>query len=461
MKSSLNKKEINTALILNGIEFSFKTFSVLFSHYYFSNLYAPEIFGLNMRLVAYFSLSLIFIDFGFQSALIVSNKLSRITDEIFNSVFWLQLVIALFVSALITPVFYWSFLGQNSHALVLIMIPLCLLSYPYYTVSSAREFIALNFRRVAFATSLAMFLAVIISIFVYNITHLKFGVFFGIIIIEPIRSLILFAHTRWIPNFKFSFTSLRKLHSALWISLTTYINLLTGQIDYFVISILLNNKQLAYYSTAFYLSGLLKNAMASISSKVVLPVYTKSSRAEAINLYHRMIHMNSIFVGLSLLILAVFAEDIVRIVYGADYISAVMPLRLLVVASVVQLLVSTNTNLLRAWGFVKREFFTQFLKILIVFVPGLFILTNSYGIRGTAIAVIINALISVVYANFNLVDKMHYDIRSYPKETFIIFLVIISVVLCGLQFGNWYILLSISLLSIGLLQKYKSSYAEN
>ena len=91
-------------------------------------------------------------------------------------------------------------------------------------------------------------------------------------------------------------------------------------------------------------------------------------------------------------------------------------IKILSLASLIQVLVSSNTSLIRSLGLPKLEFKIQSFKVFIIFIPTITILTYYYGVTGTSIAVLSNSVFSVFIALYFLNRLINYSIINFLSD---------------------------------------------
>ncbi len=225
-------------------------------------------------------------------------------------------------------------------------------------------------------------------------------------LIATILSIPFFwAQTTWRPRLRFSYSVLKEILSfGIFDSLQNGLISLTKNADYLLIGRFVNSNAVGYYNLAFVLTDSFKQNIMGIFTGVMFPVFGKlqSNQAAIKDYYLLIVKVCSAIVTGIMLVLVCFTEDIIRICFGAEWITSAFPLKMLAIASVIQAMGGTSSALLRGLGKAKLDFQLSSYSTIAVTLPCFVILTYYYGINGTAVAVVFQKLSERIFYQYYL-----------------------------------------------------------
>jgi O-antigen/teichoic acid export membrane protein len=366
-----------------------------------------------------FTLLITFVDLGLHSAIIQKEeKLENIRQKMYSSAFWTIFIFSILIGVLL---FSFSFeisryiLNLESMSKFIKLVSLTTLFYAYYFVVSAKYYKELNFKKISLINIASMFLSIIISVFFVLINYPMIALLSFSISNIVFRSIIYFFESRWIPNLDIDFKIVKKLlRFGITTSGTSVVNGFTSQYDYFIVGRFLGPEALGIYTIAFNLSNTIKTSLTAIISKVVYPIYSKmqNDKTKIVVYYNKVVFVNTLLITPILILLVIYSPIIINRLYGSEWLLAKAPLQILAFASIIQLIVSSNTTLLRSIGEPFLELKVQGAKFLIFLAPLLYFLTVEQGIIGASLAILLNAILSVIIAYFNLSKVLDFNFKD-------------------------------------------------
>ncbi|MCQ1535485.1 flippase [Methanosarcina sp. KYL-1] len=181
--------------------------------------------------------------------------------------------------------------------------------------------------------------------------------------------------------------------------LSNSVGIINYKADIFLIGYFLTATDIGYYSVALSLSEffwILPGAIQQISYPATSDYWAKKD----INRLNKMVDKSMKYSSIALLVAGltiwIFAEPIIVFLFGTDFISAVLPLKILLIGTII--FGSINKPIagsLAGAGFPN----TEFVKVTISAVVGVvfyILLTPLYGITGAALA----TTLSLIFASF-------------------------------------------------------------
>lgn len=202
----------------------------------------------------------------------------------------------------------------------------------------------------------------------------------------------------WIASFAYgerfksqvSFRQLKELYAyGKWVTLGTLLSYLTDQGDDLLVSKALGAGPLGLYQTAYKISNLPTTQGAGLIYQVIFPIFAKI-QTETQRLKRGLVKAVGITAGLSLLFAAavyLLAPWAIGLFLGEAWLKMLPALRVLLLFGITRPLISVSSALFDAVG--RPQVATQMNLIkLLILAALLWPLTSSWGIVGTAWAVV-------------------------------------------------------------------------
>lgn len=299
---------------------------------------------------------------------------------------------------------------------------------------------------------------VLVFISIYFLLAFDFGIW-AMILYNPIlffSSSFLYLFT--VKNFLVLSWDIKHVKKILNFGLNTtgskIVNAFYSQFDYFIVGKILNETILGLYSFSFQLTSILKNSFISITAKVLYPVYSKFQNdiTKVKKYYSYSVKCNLIILGYLILFLILFSEELLVMFYGNKWLESVQIIKILSLASLIQVLVSSNTSLIRSLGYPKLEFKIQSFKVFVIFIPTITFLTYYYGVMGTSVAVLSNSVFSVFIALYFLNRLINYSLINFlldvGKPTIVLILTFVIMTYLNYEINMFIKILIFSLIYI-------------
>ncbi|WP_162426737.1 lipopolysaccharide biosynthesis protein [Pontibacter pudoricolor] len=374
----------------------------------------PEAYGIVGMAMIIISFLEVVSDMGLFNAL-VQKKEDEFSNLRYSSAFWFLLVIA----SLFTLCFY-GFISQlgaffyNEPLLVPVLNALSF--YLFFNIISIVPRVILtrqlNFKslvQITFTgTAISSVVAVALAIAGYGV--------WSIVVKYLVSSSTIFLSywiiVRWRPQFEFSWQSLTELAGySTYTQINNILFFVRNNIDYLVIGKLVGAHVLGIYTLAFTLSEVLRTQLYSILNKVLFPVYSKiqDDTAQIKKYYLKIMRFTAIltfpvsvlFIGLS--------ENIILAFFGAKWLEAADPLRILAVASMIFAISGTPAEVLKGIGKPSVSFYLNLINTFVIAMPLIYFGQKYFGLNGVAYAVCIH------YTTSRL--AFHYYMKKYIHIT--------------------------------------------
>lgn len=339
-----------------------------------ARLLVPSDYGVVGMLSVFLSISQLFIDAGFTSAII--QKKDR-TDADFSTVFWCNLVISLtcyivlFIAAPWIAEFYRMPVLKN----MMRVLGLVLVINATYTIQVTRLTTILDFKTQAKVSFTNCILSGSVGITMASLGFGPWALVAQSVFSSTFSCIAYFGLTRWHPQFLFSKESFKRLFAfGSRILAASCLHTLYVNISPIIIGRKYSAMALGVYSRADTLVALPGGIFQSTLGRVIYPVLSSIQDDEprlraAYNKYLRMI---TSLVAPSMLLMAAVSEPLILALIGDKWLSCVPYIMILAVAWMVDPIIVVNLNMIYVKGrsdiVLKLEVIKKVIAIAIVVV---------------------------------------------------------------------------------------------
>lgn len=369
-----------------------------------ARLLLPEQFGLIGMATVFTGFVQVLTELGMAAALI-QRKDEDLKPVHLNTAFWTgviwSVILFIIMSVAVAPLIA-NFYSEEILRTLIPVISLGILFSPINMINKVQLTKKMNFKKIAGIEGAANIVAGILSIILAfagaGVWSLAFNSTAIIIFAIPFY----FKATGWTPKWGWSQQAFKDIFGfGIFTTGTKIVNYIIDNVDYLLIGKMLSAQALGAYSFAFVLTDTFKSRIMSVVNNVMYPLYgKKQSEPEAIKKYYlKVVSYNCIIVFPIMLILFTITEPLIVNVFGAKWVDAILPLKILALAIMVQMLTNSNTVLIRALGRPGLEMKLQVLKA-VVYVPTLIFGIYFYGIVGAAWMVFFNKAFNVLVAQY-------------------------------------------------------------
>ena len=361
-----------------------------------ARILSPDDYGLVAMLGIFMAIAQTLVDSGFGNALI--QKKNR-TEIDYSTTFYFNIVISIFIYVLFFISAPWiaQFYSQPKLTMVARIYGILIVLNSLASIQMTRLTIALDFRKLAFASLLSVSVGGSIGIWMayqgYGVWALVCQALFGGL--AWAGGLWLFA--RWIPKCCFSWTSFRTLFSfgskILFSSLlhTLYTNMYS-----LVVGKCFNASTLGYFNRAYTLGLFPAQNFANIIQKVTYPI---QCRYQDDNERFNQIFISYLriagFVLFPLVIgLAVLAEPVIAVLLTEKWLPIVPLLQIICMSMMWLPMMQANVSVLDAKGRSDYHLHSEIIKkILAVFI---LLSTLPFGIKGVCLGMLIYSITDLI-----------------------------------------------------------------
>ena len=433
MNNSELKQKTISSMVWNAIQ-RFGTMILSFgTNIVLARLLMPEDFGCIGMLAIFLSLSQVFIDGGFGSALIQKKKP---TQEDYSTIFYWNLFVSLIVFLIlqVASPSISDFYHMPKLCGLLRVLSIVLLINGFTVVQTNILTKKLSFKIIAKIRLIAISVAMIVSIVA---AYLGMGVWSLVlkdILAAALGAGMFWVFNKWRPSFVFSWKSLKELFSFGGLMLlSSLLNTFFENLQGLVIGRCYTAKDLGYYSQAKRLDEIPSHSLSQIVTQVSFPVF--SQIADNRDLLIRTIKKNVITTTYIIFPLQAFliavAYPLIIFIFSEKWLEAIPYFRILCVYSMFVSLNAINTNIYKALGKSNYYFWVQLIKKIISVV--LLIIGLNYGVMGVTWSVSISGIIWWVFAASINTKLIGYGIVQQIRDVYMQFF--LAVILGVLVFG--------------------------
>lgn len=408
---SLREKTIN-GVIWNSISnFSVKGIDFVVG-IILARLLTPSEFGLIGTITIFLVLSEVFINSGFNQALI---RKQDCTQKDYSTAFFFNLSVAilLFFLLLITAQPISSFFKEPQLKLLIQVLGIGLIISSLTLVQQSILVKRIDFKLQTKINLVASILSGILGIY---LAFAGFGVWSLVarsLSNRGMISLFLWIWNRWRPDWIFNKESFHNLFGfGSKLLLSGLIGTLLNNLNYLIIAKYFSAQELGYFTRAEMFKKLPSENVSSIITTVAYPVLAKVQNDKILlKRYFRKMFINTFFIIIILMVgLAAISESLILTLIGDKWLPSVVLLQLLCFTGIMYPLNSMHINVLNVVGrsdlYLKLQLIVQVLAIPNIFI-GIF-----FGVKALIIGMNVISLIGYIIFNIESNKVLNYSIRE-------------------------------------------------
>jgi O-antigen/teichoic acid export membrane protein len=385
---------------------------------YLARLLGPAAYGLVGMVTVFSGFAVIFVDFGFTSAVIYFQELSQ---KSLSSIFWFNLVLG----TLIYVLFYISspLISQFYHEPQLIALTrVVTLSVVINSLSALQN--ALLSKNIDFKMkTITSWISIILSYGIaFTLAFFDFGVWSLVIqtlSISILNTIFIWYLAKWRPDIHFSFADIKPLLKyGSGIAGTSIFGYLTRNLDNLIIGKFLGNASLGIYTRSYSLMMLPITNISTVFSKVLFPAFaTMQNDLNRFATYYNKVIKHIAFLTFPMMFgLSSVSREFVLIFLGNKWVDAIVIIKILSILGAFQSILSLNGTIYNSTGnSVKALKVTMILNLFLVpsWIIGLYLgnlngLVWAYFLVGTlgALPIWAYALKQINLKMFDVVNKL-------------------------------------------------------
>jgi O-antigen/teichoic acid export membrane protein len=387
-----------------------------------ARLLTPKEFGLIGTIMVVISLSQVFINSGFNQALI---RKQNCTQQDYSTVFFFNLItgLVLFVILFISSGYISRFYKNPELKPLIQVLGTGIIMGSLTLIQSTRLTKRIDFR---LQTKISVTSSLISGIIAVAMAIKGFGVWSLVVkslLNQAINSALLWLWNRWKPDIIFSLASFRELFSfGSKLLLSGLIGTFFNNIYYIVIGKYFSAGDLGYYTRAELFKNLTSQNITDISNSVAYPILSKLQN-DPVGLkegFRKILTTTFFVVAILMFGLASIAPSLVITLVGEQWDQSIIYLQMLCFVGLMYPLNSININFLNVVGrsdlYLKLQFINQLCTVPIVIAGAIF------GMKTMIIGICINSLLAFFYFSIVSARFSGYAVLSQLKDLKVTFL---------------------------------------
>lgn len=381
-----------------------------------ARILSPEDYGLIGMLAIFMSISQVFIDGGFSTALI--QKQNR-TETDFSTVFYINLVISLlcylFLYAL-AP-YIASFYEQPLLIDITRVYSINLVLNSLVAINKVKLSIQVDFKTQSKISFTAAVLSGIIGIgFAYS----GYGVW--ALVIQMLSSaffnvILSFYFVRWIPKLSFSRVSFKSLFAfGSKLLVASIISNVYTNLYALVIGKKFSSASLGMYTRADQFAQFTSSNIAGILSRVSFPILSEIQNDDKrlISVYRKYIQMSAFIVFPLILGLCGIARPLVLLLLTDKWEGVIILLQILCFSYLWNCIVTVNLNLLNVKGRTDLVLKLEIVKKIIAFM--ILFLSLPFDLKGICIGLVIYSVLAFYMNTYYTKKLLNYGFKEQFVE---------------------------------------------
>lgn len=383
-----------------------------------ARLLLPEDYGLIGMILVFISFAQVFIEGGFPTALVRKMDVSK---EDYSTVFWFNLIIALFSYILLyfSSPFIAAFFNEPKLVLLTRIVGLNIIVNSFGIIQKTILAKSLNFKSQATINLSSILISGLVGVyFAYN----DYGVW-ALVIQNLSRNLLMsigyWFNSTWRPLIIFSKESFKALFSfGSKILISSLINAISENLYSIIIGKLYNAKNLGYYTRANQFQKLPVSSIYGAISAVSFPVLSElqNDPHQLKEGYRSMIRLVAFVLFPIMTILGAIAYPMIQIILTEKWLPSAPILQILCIIGAFYPLHAINLDILKVKGrsdlFLKLEIIKQILNIVMI------ISCYRWGVVGLVWGSVVLNFVCFYLNSFFSKTLINYSFLNQLKDLF-------------------------------------------
>ena len=428
------KQQVTKSVLWSAIErFSVQGIQFLLSIVIARQL-LPSDYGLVAMLSIFMAIAQTFIDGGFANALIQKKDRSE-TD--YSTVFYFNILIALvlYILLYLASPFIAVFYEEMQLEEIAKVAGLVLIVNSFGIVQQAKLTVALDFKRMAFASLIAVLVSGLVGVWMaysgYGVWTLVYQSLFN----NVMRVILIWVYSQWKPRLSFSGQSFYVLFlfgSKLLLSSllhTIYTNLYT-----LIIGKKFASVELGYYNRAFTLAQFPSTNLTNVIVRAVYPIQCRiqDDDEQLCNMFLKYMRIACYLIFPIMIGFCAVAEPLVRIILTDKWLPVVPLLQILCIAYMWDPVMKINHTILNVKGRSDYFLYAEILKKGIAFI--ILFATLPFGVMVMCAGLIVYAFADIMIITYFTYKLTNISLKTQLKE--LLPVLFLSFSMGGLVYGS-------------------------
>lgn len=365
----------------------------------------PTLFGLFSALNALVTLLSSMGDLGLSSALV--NFIPKLPDKrsvIISTVFWIQITASVILALALTAMgLKPDLIIPGSQAIHFVIIGILtglyvLQGFALGVFNSERKFVQASFLQ---GFDSIVKLGLVAALFFGKNLNIELALLANV---ASCFLSVIYGFGRELKNIRLIFPKAQVVeifHFAKWIALSRAFSVMISRVDVILLNLLVGGFQAGIFSAASRIALLFALLVSSIGS-VIAPRFSAFINKDDIKRYLKKVALMVGAISLFMIGTIIFADPLVRTIFGEEYIAAIPVFRALTLA-MIPFLLSVITSQPLIYSFNQPKFFSRvtMLQVIVLITLDL-LLIPRYGALGPTIALGISNTLVVILSGWKL-----------------------------------------------------------
>lgn len=444
MVSDLKNKTIH------GVTWSFvERFSTQAIHFILgiilARLLSPNDYGLIAMLAIFISISQVFIDGGFSSALIQRQHRS---DADFTTAFYTNLGISLicYLLLFIFAPLIASFYNQPLLTSITRVYAFNLVLNSLAAIHKVKLSISIDFKTQSKISFIAALISGVISIICALAGYGVWALVIQALLLALFNVVLSYYYVQWFPTFTFSISSFKSLFSfGSKLLIASLISNVYTNLYALVIGKKFSSASLGMYSRAEQFAQFTSSNIASILARVSFPILSQiqDDNERLISVYRRYIQISAFLVFPLILGICGISKPLILLLLTDKWSGCIILLQILCFSYLWNCVVTVNLNLLNVKGrtdlVLKLEIIKKSIAFLILFI------SLAFDLVGICIGLVLYSFIAFYLNTYYTKKLLNYGFKKQFLEL-LPYLLLSLLIMCEALFFSYFI--SSSLISI-------------
>ena len=404
-----------------------------------ARILSPSVFGIVALITVFTTLLQVFVDSGMGNALIQKKDAD---DLDFSSVFFFNIGVCTFLYLVMffAAPYIASFYKLPDLTPIVRILSLTLIISGVRNVQQAYVSRYLLFKKFFYATLGGTIGGAIIGIWMAYAGYGVWALVAQNLFTSAVGTIILWYTVLWRPKFVFSLQRLKTLFSYGWKLLVSAL-IDTGYRDLtaLIIGKLYTSADLAFYDRGRQFPNLIVNNINTAIDSVLFPALSsqQDNKERVRTMTRRAIKTSTYLIMPLMILLAVCAEPLVRLILTDRWLSCVFFLRVFCFSFAFQPIHTANLNAIKAMGrsdlFLKLEIIKKIIGLLAIFA------TMFISVKAMALSQVVNSIFYQIinsWPNRKLLDYCYLDQVKDMLPQICLSGIMGGAVIC-VQFLNW------------------------
>ena len=386
-----------------------------------ARILSPSDYGLIGMLAVFISISDIFIQSGFGSALIQKKDRNEVD---FATTFYFNIVVGIIAYSILffLAPFIANFYNQPLLVPLARVLGLTLIINSFAVVQRSKYTIGLDFKTQTKASLSAIFIGGIVGVYMAYSDYGVWALVGQTLSRRLIEVILLWYFSKWLPKESFSFESFKGLFSfGSKLLASALLESIYQNIYLIIIGKYFSASDLGYYTRAKQFNELPSSNITSVLVRVTFPLLSniQDDKEKLRAVVSKIIKYSALIVFPLMIGLASLSDPLIRVLLTDKWIDVVWMLQLLCFAGMLYPVHALNLTLLQAIG--RSDLFLRLEIIKKVMATVIVIISLSFGIKGLLIGIIIFSYLALVINLYYTKKVISYGFFQQMKDILPIF----------------------------------------